>query len=131
MTSNWYSHRGTAWKSGLSLLTAMVLSLTALMAWPATALAREGTATASSIQPYLDGVADNINEFILDNGMKFVVLERPQAPVVSFMLYADVGADNEVLTWKPLLNMGEQEESNSILSKVVVAFQQVSHTLNE
>lgn len=95
MTSNWYSHRGIAWKRGLSLLTALVLSLTTLMVWPSTALAREGTATASSIQPYLDGVADNISEFTLDNGMKFIVLERPQAPVVSFMLYADVGAVNE------------------------------------
>ena len=31
----------------------------------------------------------------LDNGMKFIVLERRQAPVVSFMIYANVGAVNE------------------------------------
>ena len=49
----------------------------------------------NSIQPYLDGVANNVSEFTLDNGMKFIVLERHQAPVVSMMLYAKVGAVNE------------------------------------
>ncbi|WP_346292709.1 pitrilysin family protein [Sphaerothrix gracilis] len=49
----------------------------------------------SSVQPYLDRVAEQVNEFTLDNGMKFIVLERHQAPVVSFMLYADVGAVDE------------------------------------
>lgn len=48
-----------------------------------------------SIQPYLDRVAANITEFTLDNGLKFIVLERHQAPVVSFMTYADVGAVDE------------------------------------
>ncbi|MFE4108330.1 M16 family metallopeptidase [Almyronema epifaneia] len=50
---------------------------------------------SSSIQPYLDRVAEQVSEFTLDNGMKFIVLERHQAPVVSFMLYADVGAVDE------------------------------------
>lgn len=49
----------------------------------------------SDIQPYLDRVAGDVSEFILDNGMKFIVLERHQAPVVSMMLYAKVGAVNE------------------------------------
>src|SRR4030042_6868505 len=38
-----------------------------------------------------------ITEFTLDNGPKFLVLERHQAPVVSFHTYADVGSVNEVL----------------------------------
>ena len=37
-----------------------------------------------------------ITEFTLDNGMKFLVLERHEAPVVSFHIYADVGAVDEV-----------------------------------
>ncbi len=49
----------------------------------------------NSIQPYIDRVANNVSEFTLDNGMKFIVLERHQAPVVSMMLYAKVGAVNE------------------------------------
>lgn len=50
---------------------------------------------SSSIQPYLDRVKNEISEFRLDNGMKFIVLERHRAPVISFLLYADVGGANE------------------------------------
>jgi len=49
----------------------------------------------SSIQPYLDRVVKELTEFRLDNGMKFIVLERHQAPVVSFLTYADVGGVDE------------------------------------
>lgn len=69
--------------------------LATLILWwgmlPNTALAE----TASSIQPYLDRVIQQVTEFRLDNGMKFIVLERHQAPVVSFLTYADVGGANE------------------------------------
>ncbi|MHC4792354.1 MAG: M16 family metallopeptidase [Planctomycetota bacterium] len=37
-----------------------------------------------------------MTEFTLDNGLKFLVLERHEAPVVSFHTYADVGAVDEV-----------------------------------
>ncbi|MGL4378087.1 MAG: M16 family metallopeptidase [Microcoleaceae cyanobacterium] len=50
---------------------------------------------ASNIQPYLDRVIRQVTEFRLNNGMKFIVLERPRAPVVSFYIYADVGGVNE------------------------------------
>lgn len=53
------------------------------------------TASAKSIQPYLDRVIDNVTEFTLDNGLKFIVLERHEAPVVSFMTYANVGGADE------------------------------------
>ncbi|MBW4645349.1 MAG: insulinase family protein [Goleter apudmare HA4340-LM2] len=49
----------------------------------------------SSIQPYLDRVIQQLTEFRLDNGLKFIVLERHQAPVVSFLTYADVGGVDE------------------------------------
>jgi predicted Zn-dependent peptidase len=49
----------------------------------------------SSIQPYLDRVIKKLTEFRLDNGLKFIVLERHQAPVVSFLTYADVGGVDE------------------------------------
>ncbi|OCR01223.1 peptidase M16 [Oscillatoriales cyanobacterium USR001] len=48
-----------------------------------------------SIQPYLDRVIKQVTEFRLENGMKFIVLERPKAPVISFLIYADVGGANE------------------------------------
>ncbi|OHB63175.1 MAG: hypothetical protein A2Y76_05915 [Planctomycetes bacterium RBG_13_60_9] len=37
-----------------------------------------------------------LTEFTLNNGLKFLVLERREVPVVSFHTYADVGAVNEV-----------------------------------
>jgi predicted Zn-dependent peptidase len=49
----------------------------------------------SSSQPYLDRVISRISEFTLDNGMKFIVMERHQAPVVSFMTYVNVGSAYE------------------------------------
>lgn len=72
----------------------------ALMLWvwaglPSAAIARTQTPASSSIQPYIDGVVDRVTEFTLDNGMRFIVLERHQAPVVSFMTYVDVGAAEE------------------------------------
>ncbi|WP_375512944.1 M16 family metallopeptidase [uncultured Nostoc sp.] len=49
----------------------------------------------SSIQPYLNRVIKELTEFRLDNGLKFIVLERHQAPVVSFITYANVGGVDE------------------------------------
>ncbi len=47
------------------------------------------------LAPYFDRVAQDVQAFTLNNGMKFIVLERHRAPVVSFMLYADVGGVDE------------------------------------
>jgi predicted Zn-dependent peptidase len=37
-----------------------------------------------------------VTEFTLDNGLKFIVVERHEAPVTYFLTYADVGSVNEV-----------------------------------
>ena len=58
-------------------------------------IAPSALAQGTSIQPYLDRVAEAVTEFTLDNGMKFIVLEQHDAPVASVMLYANVGASNE------------------------------------
>lgn len=78
-----------------SLLAAVVL-------WwgisPQIALARENPANGSaavSVVPSLDRVIRQVSEFKLDNGMTFIVLERPRAPVASFLIHADVGGANE------------------------------------
>lgn len=97
-------------RSLVSLLRPLLSGLlVALLGWgavfPAAAWARQSTAEpavpvqvapGASIQPYLDRVAEQISEFTLDNGMRFIVLQRPKAPVVSFMIYADAGSVNEV-----------------------------------
>jgi predicted Zn-dependent peptidase len=73
-----------------------LLTLT-MLSWslpPGNALAQTPP-NQSSIQPYLQRVIENLTEFRLENGMKFLVLENHQAPVVSFLTYADVGGVNE------------------------------------
>ncbi|MGP0128863.1 MAG: M16 family metallopeptidase [cyanobacterium endosymbiont of Rhopalodia musculus] len=50
---------------------------------------------SQSITPYLNKAIEQITEFKLDNGMKFIVMENHDAPVVSFVTYADVGAVDE------------------------------------
>ncbi|MDJ0742468.1 MAG: pitrilysin family protein [Xenococcaceae cyanobacterium MO_167.B27] len=49
----------------------------------------------TSIQPYLSRLSDRITEFRLSNGMKFIVLENHEAPVISFVTYANVGGVDE------------------------------------
>ena len=93
-----------SWLSPASIARTIVLLLLLLVGWstvPAAAWARTETAPtaqqtpAQSIQPYLDRVIQQITEFRLSNGMKFIVLERHQAPVISFLTYADVGGADE------------------------------------
>jgi len=46
-------------------------------------------------QDLLQEFEDKVTSFTLDNGLTFVVVERQEAPVVSFHTYADVGSINE------------------------------------
>ena len=58
-------------------------------------LAAPQTNQQSSVAPYINRVVEQISEFTLDNGLKFIVLENHEAPVVSFVTYADVGGVDE------------------------------------
>jgi predicted Zn-dependent peptidase len=42
-----------------------------------------------------EGIKKQVKTQVLPNGMKFIVLERHDAPVVAFHIYADVGSVNE------------------------------------
>jgi predicted Zn-dependent peptidase len=53
------------------------------------------TTVNQSITPYLNRAIEQITEFKLDNGMKFIVMENHDAPVVSFVTYANVGGVDE------------------------------------
>jgi len=78
------------------ILPRIALAETQTVAPPQQPLQRTQTPPKqSSIQPYLDRVIKQLTEFRLDNGLKFIVLERHQAPVVSFLTYADVGGVDE------------------------------------
>lgn len=43
----------------------------------------------------LEDFEEKVTEFTLDNGLTFIVIERPVAPVASFVTYVDVGGVNE------------------------------------
>lgn len=82
----------------LKLLVNIFLGVILWTAFPSPTWARTDVpqpAPTSSIQPYLDRVKQKVTEFSLENGLKFIVLERHEAPVVSFITYADVGGVNE------------------------------------
>jgi predicted Zn-dependent peptidase len=51
---------------------------------------------AAAGDKYLENFEKRMTQFTLDNGMTFLVLERHEAPVVSFLTYVDVGAVDEV-----------------------------------
>lgn len=75
----------------------IILSLTCIFLFWGTSLisAVEAVENQSSIQPYLERVKNRIIEYQLDNGMKFIILPEKEAPVISFVTYADVGGANE------------------------------------
>ncbi|MCX5645896.1 MAG: pitrilysin family protein [Phycisphaerae bacterium] len=55
----------------------------------------------------LAGFEKRLTKFTLDNGLAFLVLERHEAPVVSFHTYADVGAVDEVTGFTGLAHLFE------------------------
>jgi hypothetical protein len=44
-----------------------------------------------------DAVKRQVRTYTLPNGMKFIVLERHDAPVAAFHVYADVGSANDAI----------------------------------
>ena len=55
----------------------------------------------------LAGFEKRLTKFTLDNGLTFLILERHEAPVVSFHTYADVGAVDEVTGFTGLAHLFE------------------------
>ncbi|MEM8777558.1 MAG: pitrilysin family protein [Cyanobacteria bacterium P01_G01_bin.49] len=73
-----------------------------LLLWSNSPVLAQGTTSESppadtpgSITPYLNRAIERVTEFTLENGMKFIVMENHDAPVVSFVTYADVGGTDE------------------------------------
>ncbi len=54
------------------------------------------SAAAYAMQDEFKELESRVTEFTLKNGWKFIVLERHQAPVASFLTWADVGSVQEV-----------------------------------
>jgi len=54
-----------------------------------------GTVCGAGAGEYLDRFEGRVSEFSLENGMRFVVIERHKAPVASFVSFVDAGSVNE------------------------------------
>ena len=82
--------------TGIFLFLLLFLGLGSAPVWASpSVVAPAPVSPKQSIKPYLDSAISRVTEFQLDNGMKFIVMERHQAPVVSFVTYADVGGVDE------------------------------------
>lgn len=79
----------------LGSISVFLLFLSFCLVSPPSAHAKPKSGDVPSIAPYLERFKQQITEFRLDNGMKFIVLQNRDAPVVSFITYADVGGANE------------------------------------
>lgn len=53
------------------------------------------TSPAFSVTPYLEKVMNQVSTFRLSNGLQLIILENHEAPVVSFVTYANVGGVDE------------------------------------
>src|SRR5438045_6805165 len=51
---------------------------------------------AAGAEDSFQAIQSRVTTFTLKNGMTFVVMERHQAPVATFLTYADVGSVQEV-----------------------------------
>jgi predicted Zn-dependent peptidase len=80
---------GIIWKRLIAWLFILLLT------WNFSPAIVRADSQSSLIQPYLDEVVKRVTEFTLDNGLKFIVLENHDAPVISFVTYADVGGVDE------------------------------------
>ncbi|MGK7940425.1 MAG: M16 family metallopeptidase [Crocosphaera sp.] len=79
------------WKSSRLIGYCLSLFCLFLLLWESV----PAFAQTSSITPYLNRAIEKVTEFTLDNGMKFIIMENHDAPVVSFVTYADVGGTDE------------------------------------
>ena len=49
----------------------------------------------SALAQDLDAFAERVSEFTLENGLHFIVIERPVAPVATFVTFVNVGGADE------------------------------------
>lgn len=86
----------------------------------------------------LEDFEKKVTEFTLDNGMTFIIIERPVAPVLSFVTYVDVGGADEPIGHTGIAHIFEHmafkgtdyigttnwEEEKKVLDKVEETYQQ-------
>jgi predicted Zn-dependent peptidase len=79
------------------------MRLFSMRMWLLAALAGAAAASAQNLAEF----EKSVTEFTLDNGLHFIVLERHEAPVVSFQTYVDVGSVDDPKNRTGLAHMFE------------------------
>lgn len=84
--------------NGSRLERCLVLSLVLVLLFFSFSLGQSKSGSAAKGKPLdsFKAIEKDITEYTLPNGLKFIILERHEAPVVSFCTYANVGSNNEV-----------------------------------
>ena len=95
--------RGVAFTAAL-LAFAGLAGAAAAATMPRTAPAPK---PAAPVRTGLESIEKQVQEFTLDNGLKFIVVERHQAPVFSFMTMVDAGSSNDQIGTTGLAHMME------------------------
>lgn len=106
------SHSLRAPSAGLQAIFAFVLAAAVLLAPPAFAAKKSdrkvsAPASASSVRTGLENLEKQVQEFTLANGLRFIVVERHQSPVFSFMTVVDAGSANDEVGTTGLAHMME------------------------
>ena len=65
------------------------------------------SAASATLRTGLESLEKQVQEFTLSNGLKFIVVERHQAPVFSFMTMVDAGSSNDQIGTTGLAHMME------------------------
>jgi predicted Zn-dependent peptidase len=106
--SNRPSHLPRGAGLGAALVATASLIAGLVSAAPPVATPRPATkAAAVRVRTGLETLERQVHEFTLANGLKFVVVERHQAPVFSFMTVVDAGSSNDQIGTTGLAHMME------------------------
>lgn len=103
----------------------------ALLAAPATA--QRGKAAPAAKRTGLESIERQVQEFTLANGLKFLVVERHQAPVFSFFTVVNSGSSNDAVGTTGLAHMMEHMafKGTSLVGTTDFAKEQPLLTLEE
>ena len=100
--------RGVLVDAVLALALAAVMALPTHAATKAAAASKAGvTAAPKAVRTGLETLEKQVQEFTLANGLRFVVVERHQAPVFSFFTVVNSGSANDAVGTTGIAHMME------------------------
>ena len=92
--------------SRLALMAVGALALTASIAVAAPAK-KSAALAVKPVRTGLENIEKQVQEFTLANGLKFIVVERHQAPVFSFFTVVNSGSANDAVGTTGIAHMME------------------------